>query len=608
MHNTQTAMGRVLCLRLMRYAAPYWDALILAFACLIAMAATVPLLAALVEPMLDGAIIDRSPDLMQLIPLGIIALFIVRGVAGQVGVYAISWAGNRLALDMRMEMFSKLMSLPARHVRYPGINPSSLITTRTTRIARAFIDVSTVLVRDSFTVAGLLAWAFYLSWMLASLTLSMALAFLLIRRLATVRMRDMGAEAEGAMKDLDQVVKDSVENYLVVKLHAAEQYECRRVKEQAEDMRRFVMKRTTLATLWIPVIQLGAAVALAAIVYLAAQQASANEITAGAFASLAASMLLLIAPLKRMAAVSEILRRGLVDADSLFSLLDRESERDIGTIEIHRAQGELRFEGVGYCEEHEENGKDVPNGEGGANTRPETGHCPLLQDVTLTVRPGETAALVGFPESTVVLASMVPRFVEPTSGRVLLDGHDLRNLRLTSLRANIALVSGETVLFNDTIAANIAYGMTEHATEATITAAAHAAHVSEFLRKMPQGLQTLVGEGGVELDRGQRLRIVIARALLKDAPILILDEPSRTGNDTVCSYHVQAALDAIMQGRTTLVIARCLRTVEKAHRIVVLEKGHVVSTGSHRELLLRDRKYARFIRALGVSESADMLA
>src|SRR5688500_3294835 len=284
MHNTQTAASRGLCLRLMRYVVPYWDALILALVSLIRMAATVPLLAVLARLTLDDLFIGRNPDLVQLIPLGIIGLFIVRGVSGQIGLYTIGWIGNKLALDLRVRIFGKLMFLPVSHyTRIPAIHLVSLVTSRTARIARAFTDVSTILIRDSFAVIGLLAWAFHLNWVLASLMLIIALVIPLFGWLISQRVQDAEIEAGESMKALEHVVKDSVENYLMVKLHSAEQYENERVKEQAESMRCFVMKKMMIASLWIPVVQLAAAVALAIIVYLAAQQAFAEEITAGAF-------------------------------------------------------------------------------------------------------------------------------------------------------------------------------------------------------------------------------------------------------------------------------------------------------------------------------------
>jgi subfamily B ATP-binding cassette protein MsbA len=298
--------------------------------------------------------------------------------------------------------------------------------------------------------------------------------------------------------------------------------------------------------------------------------------TVGSFVSFITAMLMLTAPLKRITNVSEPLQRGLAAAESIFGLIDEEGERDPGQTTIERARGELRFEGVGFTY-------------GGAPR-------PALDGVSLTIAPGETVALVGLSGSgKTTLANLVPRFYNPTLGSILLDGHDLKSLTLPGLRANIALVSQDVVLFNDTVAANIAYGALRSSTEADIIAAAKAAHAMEFIEQMPQGLQTLVGENGLKLSGGQRQRIAIARALLKNAPVLILDEAT-SALDSESERYVQAALETLMQGRTTLVIAHRLSTIEKADRIVVLDKGRVAEIGNHRELITHDGIYARLHR------------
>jgi ATP-binding cassette, subfamily B, bacterial MsbA len=602
MQNTQIPTRRQLCLRLIRYVAPYWDAVILGVISMIAMAATVPMLVALVQPMLDGAIAGKNLELMQLVLLGIISLFAVRAVAGHIGAYALNWLGSKLVLDLQVEMFAKLLTLPAAYcASHESGSLVSGITSDTEQVARTFTDVITVAVKDVLVVLGLLGWMLYLDWRLALLALLMASAMLLIMRLVTVRLQKMAMEAQQTMGSLNQVLEDAIENYQVVKLHGGEQYENQRMREQAEEAHRFAKRRMAMASLRVPLIQIAAAVALAAIVYVTAQQAYADEITAGSFASFMAAMLMLIPPVKRVAGLKEVLRHGLEAAESVFSLLDQEPEPDAGTIIVERARGELRFEQVRFYHDPEK------SFEGGSKANPEPGGqqgteaCSTLPGITLTIQPGEMVALVGFSGSTAVLASLVPRFINPVSGKILLDGHDLRSLKLASLRANIALVSSKTTLFNDTIAANIAYGALGRATEATITAAAQAAHATEFIRKMPQGLQTPVGEHGVNLTGGQRLRIAIARALIKNSPILILDEATEK-IDIESAHHVQAALDAVVQERTTLVIADRLATVEKADRIVLLGKGGAVEIGSHRELLARGGAYTKLAQTLCVQK------
>ncbi|MGH8762263.1 MAG: lipid A export permease/ATP-binding protein MsbA [Nitrosospira sp.] len=585
--------SRQLYVRLMRYAAPYWEVLGFALIGMIVMAATIPMLAALMAPMVDGAFVDKDVEVMQLVLMAIVVLFAVRGGAGYAGTYAMSWIGSKVGTDLRAETFDKLLTLPARY--YAGQSSGSLVselTVEITRLAHAVTDVITVLVKDTFTIIGLLGWMLYLNWKLSVLALLMTSVILLIMRSVSKRLQMMGQEAQQSMDNINQVLRESIENHKVVKLYGGEQYETHRMGEQAGRAHGFTMRQATIAAFSVPLIQMTTAVALVAILYLATQQASINETTVGSFVSFIMAMLLLIAPLKRITGVNALLQDGLIAADSVFSLLDQEIEPDTGTIVINRARGELRFEHVSLYRGRVNSGANP-------QTSLETG--AVLRDITLTIQPGETVALVGLSGSgKASLANLVPRFLHPAEGRVLLDGQDLAGLTLTSLRANIALVSQETTLFNDTVAANIAYGDMGRETEAKITAAAQAAHAMEFIRKMPQGLQTIVGEHGVKLSGGQRLRIAVARALLRDPPVLILDErETLQALDFESAHYVQAAVEALMQRRTTLVIAHRLSTVQKANRIVVLHKGCITEAGSHDELLAKKGAYARIVRTFG---------
>ncbi len=602
MQHTQPIIRSQLYKRLMKYLASYWDTFLLALVGMITMAAVVPMLPALVQPLFDNVMVGRNPELLQLILLGIIGLLVLRGVAGQIGTYALNWVASKLVADLRGQLFEKLMMLPLSYPSYrssphPDGSHISKVTAESAKVGRAFVDAVTVMAKDTITVIGLLGWLLYLDWSLAMLALMFVSVLLLVMQLIDERMREIGLEAGQAVEGLAQAVRCSAQNFSVVKLHSAEQYESERVREQADSTHRFFMKRAAVTSLFVPSIQIAFAVALSFIIYMAAQQVVAGEITAGGFASFIAALLMLLAPAKRIADVQEVVNSGLAALQNVFSLLDEDVESDTGTIVIERACGELRFVGVSYCHP-ETNFKldsrmnvDIRSVRG----EPELEAYSGLRDINLTIHAGKTVALVGLTGSTAAIASMVPRFINPTAGRILLDGVDLRSISLASLRANIASVTPHITLMSDTIAANIAYGSTARATEAQITAAAQAAQASEFIRKMPQGLQTTVGEGGVNLTKGQRLRIIIARALLKDAPILILDEAFGTVDPGSAPY-VQAALDKIMRGRTTLVIANRLSSVEKADLVVLLNKGHIVDSGEHRELLARDGVYARFAR------------
>ena len=357
---------------------------------------------------------------------------------------------------------------------------------------------------------------------------------------------------------MTRVLHESIKSHKVVKLDSGQQHQSQRFRDEVDRAHRATMKQATAKAFSTALVHMAVGVALAVAIYPAAQQAATDGATTGSFVSLSMAMLLLILPVKRITVAHISRHQGWTAAGSIFSLLGQEAEPDTGTVVISRARGELRFEQVGF------------------HYQPQAG--ATLQDITLTLAPGETLALVGPAGSgKTTLAGLVPRFFQPDSGKILLDGHDLATLTLTSLRANIALVSREMTLFNDTVAANIAYGARARATEAEIIAAMHAAHAAEFIRELPQGLQTVVGEQGVQLPDGQRLRIAIARAWLKNSPILILDETTPE-LDAESGQQVQVALTTLMQGRTTILVAQRLSTmVEKADHIIVLQQGHIAA-------------------------------
>src|SRR5687768_14950317 len=342
MQNTQPTARSKLGMRLMRYITPYWDALMLAMIGMIAMAATAPMLAALIQPIFDGVLVDKNQELVQLILLGIVALYAARGVAGHISTYTINSVGSKLMMDLRDEMFDKLLVLPSSCHSSQSDRHISRITSDTVGVARAFVDVITVMVKDTLTVLGLVAWIFYLNWALALLALMTTSIILLITQLVAERVREMGLEASKNVDGLAQVLKGAVQNLIIVKLHSGERYESQRAREQVKATHRFFMRRIAIASVYIPLIQIAVAIALSVIIYVAAQQTVADEFTAGGLASLIAALLMLLAPMKRIADVQEVLNSGLVAAQSVFSLLDVDAESDTGTIDIERVRGELR--------------------------------------------------------------------------------------------------------------------------------------------------------------------------------------------------------------------------------------------------------------------------
>jgi subfamily B ATP-binding cassette protein MsbA len=576
--------------RLLQYVKPYWGVFALSILGMLISAATEVALPVAVKPFLDGTFVNKDPFLIKWVPVALVVIFIFRGIGAYIGTYASTWVGNKVVMDLRDIMFRRMLALPLGyfHDNTTG-NLISRFTYDVTQVTSAATNVVMVLVKDSVTMAGLLAYLLYLDWKLTMISLIMVPPIALVVRYFNVRLRNMSRATQQAMGDITQVLQETVECNKVVKIFGGQEYEARRFAETSNRLRGFSMKQTAAAAANVPIVQVLAALAVAVVVYYATVQAQSNSTTVGGFVSFLAAMLLLTAPLKRLTGVAEHLQRGLAAAESVFALLDEEPEKDAGTAELARARGDIRFDRVTFR---------YPRAE-----------QPALLGVTVAIRPGETVALVGPSGSgKTTLANMVPRFFHPASGRITIDGHDVETLSLASLRRNIALVSQEVALFNDTVAANIAYGQTAGASREAIERAAQAAHARDFIRAMPQGFDTLIGENGVRLSGGQRQRLAIARTILKDAPILILDEAT-SALDSESEKHVQAALERLMQGRTTIVIAHRLSTIEKADRIVVLDKGEVAEVGTHAELLARGGIYTRLysiqfaLSSVAISES-----
>jgi ATP-binding cassette, subfamily B, bacterial MsbA len=572
MKETQPT-SRELYLRLLRHVWPYRGALAAGIVAMIVGGLADASIVQLLDPLIKNLFIQHDRTLAVLLPLGIVAVFLVSGLASFASGYTTQWVSQNVILDLRRLMFDKVLRLPPGF--FDETATASLVTKFTNdvgNLAAASTSVLTVLVRDSVTIAALVAILVWSNWKLTMVAFVVIPPIALVVRAFSKRLRQMSRETQSAIGGVAEVLDESITNQRVVRVFGGQAYEAKRFEDASRRIRRFNMKLAVAAAGTVPVTQLIVACAIAAIVYLAAQQAFSGATDVGEFIKFIAATGMLLQPLKRLTGINEQLQKGLAACESVFGLVDEEPEEDRGTVELGRARGAIRLDHVSLS---------YP---GGAR--------PALSDVTLDVEPGETVALVGPSGSgKSSLIHLLPRFYHPSIGRVTLDTHDLEELTLESLRRQIALVSQSVVLFNDTVAANIAYGRAASVPESEIRRAAEAAHAMEFIDALPQGLATEIGENGAKLSGGQRQRIAIARAILKDAPILLLDEAT-SALDTESERAVQAALETLMHGRTTIVIAHRLSTVEKADRIVVLSQGGIVEIGAHRDLVSAGGVYA----------------
>ena len=565
--------SRDLYLRLLTHVRPHWKGFALTLAATALAAATEPLFPALMKPLLDKGFGQNASAWITWMPIAIVGIFLLRGVAGFFASYGMSWVSVRVITDLRQLMFERLMRLPTSYFdAHASSVPATRIANDVNGVAGAATSTLTVLIRDSLSVLGLVAWLLYLNWTLTLVSLAVIPLTGFIIRGFSARLRRLSLAAQDGIALMYLVLHESIRGQKVIKIFSGEEHATSRFVKVNNTLRGNGMRQAIAAAAIAPITQIFASVGLAIVVYVALQQSAGNETTVGDFVSFITAMLLLLAPLKHLADINAPLQRGLAAAESVFRMLDETPEIDAGTRELGRARGEIEFADI--------------------SLRYATAERDALTGIDLNIRPGETVALVG-PSGggKSSLVNLVPRFYHPDKGQIRIDGHNAETLTLQSLRANIAHVGQDVFLFDDTVAANIAYGGKRDATRTEIEAAARAAHALEFIEQLPQGFDTTVGENGTRLSGGQRQRIAIARAILKNAPILLLDEAT-SALDSESERHVQAALEELMRGRTTLVIAHRLSTVEHADRIVVLSQGRIAELGTHAQLLEKDGIYA----------------
>jgi subfamily B ATP-binding cassette protein MsbA len=572
------ASSRALYFRLLGYVRPYWKVFALAVLAMVGTAATEPVFPAIMKYLLDNGFKTGDARLVWAIPLGIVLLFVVRGVLSFCTGYLMTWISTKLVTDIRREMFARILLLPAQTFHHQSAGKFiSRVLYDVNNVNQAATNVLVAAIRESLTALALLGYLLYLDWKLTLITLVTAPAIALIIKGFGHRIRTASRTNMLSMRAISHTIEETVTAQKVIRIYGGQAQQVQRFFQDTEGFRRSLMREAVPASAITPITHIAASVAVALIIYLALSQTTGQaSASAGGFVSFITAMLMLISPIKQLTTISPMLQRGLAGCESMFELLDAAPEEDTGTRELPHARGDIAFEQVSFR---------YPGAERTA-----------LSDVSFQVQAGQTVALVGASGGgKTTISALIPRFYRPTSGTIRIDGIDINELTLASLRHNIALVSQDIVLFNATVAENIAFGAREACSREDIVAAARAAHAWNFIQQLPEGLDTPIGEDGAKLSGGQRQRIAIARALLKNAPILILDEAT-SALDTESERQVQAALATLMQGRTTLVIAHRLSTIEHADRILVLDQGRIVESGTHAGLLAAGGYYANLNR------------
>ena len=555
---------------------PYRSVVALSVLAMVAAAALEPVLPALLKPLVDQNLIAKNTETQWWVPVALVLSFLAKGVAEYVANVASQWIANKAITDLRRQVFAHQMELPlAEHMAQSQGRMLSRLLYDIPQVGAALSSAWIVVVRDTLIIIGLTGYLIYTAWELTLLIFAIAPIVAWLITIASKKLRGGNQAMQESAGAMTGAIEESLAGVREIKIFGTQAHEAARFATITEDLRANTMRTVRISALNVPLVQVLAALAVATVIWMASNLSAQDRLSPGTFVAFVAAMAMLFEPIRRLTNINDVIQRGLAGAQSLFELLDTPPEpASAAARAMPRARGHVRFEGVGFR---------YPGQEAWA-----------VQDFSLELRPGETLALVGASGSgKTTIVQLMARFFEPTQGRILLDGQDIAQMDLVALRTQLGWVGQHVVLFDDTVAANIAYGRPD-ATAAQIAQAAASANALEFIEALPQGLQSRVGVNGGQLSGGQRQRIAIARAFVKDAPILLLDEAT-SALDNASERAVKDAVALLRQQRSVLVVAHRLSTVRDADRIIVMEHGRAVESGSHDELAAANGAYARLL-------------